>query len=167
MPAVGERDVKPDGRNLRRDLLDKLGEGGIEEQRLIFGVVGDIDQLIEEQPRVQRVIDPADAGDAVPRLDMTRGVPRHRGDAVAQGEAGTVERMRHPASAAAGLAIIGADDRAFRTAAHDLPVAVIERRVIDDLVDQQRPVLHQPQHVFAPFVFTIIGNPYEFRQAAD
>ena len=44
-------------------------------------------------------------------------------------------------------AVIGANDGTFDAAGYHLAVAMILRRVIDDLVDQQRPVLHLPQHL--------------------
>src|SRR3954469_2492074 len=44
--AVGQRDVETDRWNLRRDLLDKLCECDVEEQRAIISMIDDVGQLI-------------------------------------------------------------------------------------------------------------------------
>src|SRR5947207_14357615 len=113
MRAIRQRHVEPDRRNLPRDLLNQLCEGDIEEQGFVFGVIGDVSELVGKQPRVQRVIDGADPGDAVPRLDVPRGVPGKRRDAVAKRKPGPVQRISDCAGAACHVAIIRAPDWSF------------------------------------------------------
>ena len=150
MCAVGQRNIKLHRFHLRRQLGDQLGERNVEHQHAVAGVLHDPAELIGKQTRVQRVIDRADAGNAVPRLHMARGVPGQRGDTVAELDAVRVERSGHLARALGDRAVIGAFDGAFHTARYHFALGVIERGVIDDLVDQERPVLHQPQHARFP-----------------
>ena len=58
-------------------------------------MVHDPGDLLGEEPRVERVVDGADAHDAVPGLDMARRVPGQRRDAVAEREAVTLKPLRH------------------------------------------------------------------------
>jgi hypothetical protein len=84
---------------------------------------------------------------------MSMGVPRERGDAVAEPDAVVVQGPGARAGPAADLAVIRPVDGTFHRSAHDFPVAMIERGVVDDLVHQQRPVLHQTKHAQKPLNF--------------
>ena len=49
--AVGHQHVGLDGLERGRDLLDQRQEGRVEEQRRVLGMVGDVGDLLGEQPR--------------------------------------------------------------------------------------------------------------------
>ena len=68
----------------RGDRLDQRQEGQVEEQDLVFGMVGDPDDLVGMQARVERVQHRARAGDRVVQLQVAVAVPGQRGDAVAE-----------------------------------------------------------------------------------
>ena len=68
----------------------------------VFGVVDDVGDLLGEQARVERVVDRADAHDAVPGLQVAPGVPGQRRDAVAELDAVPVEALRHLRARARG-----------------------------------------------------------------
>ena len=84
----------------RRDGFDQRQEGEVEEQHLVFGVVGDVDDLVGVQARVERVQHRARAGDRVVELHVAVAVPGERGDAVAGLDAQR-RRARWPCGASA------------------------------------------------------------------
>ena len=81
---------------------------------------------------------------------MAVAVPGERRDAVAELDPLGGELLGDAHRAAANVAIVRAMDRAFDQARHDLAVGMLDGGEIDDLVDQQRPILHQTQHEFPP-----------------
>jgi hypothetical protein len=81
--AVGHDDDAFEGLERRCELLDQRHERKVREQILIFRVVRDVDQLLGEEPRVQRVAHRAQAHDPVPSLDVAVRVPGQRRDDVA------------------------------------------------------------------------------------
>ena len=144
--GVGEHDVALDGRQLVGDLFQQRHEGEIGDHHAVFGVIDDPDDLLGEQPRVDGVIDRADADDAVPGLQMPP---------VFQASVATRSPSLMPSlssrcatfSARARIcSVVGFDDRAFDRAGDDLALAVKLGGMVDDAVDQQRPILHQPEH---------------------
>jgi hypothetical protein len=66
------------------ELLDERHEGDVEEEQPVLGVIDDIADLLDEEPRVDRVADGADTGDAVVELVVPVGVPGEGRDAVAE-----------------------------------------------------------------------------------
>src|SRR5438874_1252212 len=56
-----EADIMLDRRPLRLQPLDRRREGAVVEQHPVAGMVGDVDELLVEQARVDRVDDSADA----------------------------------------------------------------------------------------------------------
>jgi hypothetical protein len=96
------------------------------------------------------VIDRPDAERAVPDLEMPPRVPGERRGAVSHSYAVTVEALRDPARPAAHVAIVGAMDRPLHRARDHGAIAVLDRRVVDELVAEQRPFLHQSTHRFLP-----------------
>ena len=72
------------------------------------------------------MVDRADAGDAVPGLEMAVGVPGQRGDAVAELDPVALEPLRDLERALAQLAVVGAVDRPFDEAADDLAARVLQ-----------------------------------------
>ena len=61
----------------------KRQEGHVEEERLVFGVVGDVDDLVGMQARIERVQHGARARHRVVELDVAIAVPGQRRDALA------------------------------------------------------------------------------------
>ena len=92
-------------------------------------MVGDVGDLLGEQPRVDGVADGADAGDGIVELEVAIAVPRERADAIARLHAKAREGSGEAARTAVSGAIRVAVDRAFDGARHDLGVAVVAIRV--------------------------------------
>jgi len=132
---------------LRRELLHQRHERQIEEQGRVLGVVGDVDDLVREQARVDRVDHRADAGDGVVQLVVPVAVPGERADALGRLHAERAQHLRQAARAGVGLAVAVAVDAAFGGLGHDLRVAVVAVREADQVRDQQRRVHHQAMHV--------------------
>ena len=144
--GVGQDDEPLDGGKARRQLLDERHEGQVEEQQPVLGVVHDVDDLVLEEPRIDRVVDRADAGDAVPGLEMPPGVPGQRRDAVAEADAVHLQALGEAQGARADLGIIGPVNRTFDRSRHDGTPGVLRGRVIDDAVDEKGPILHEALH---------------------
>ena len=98
--AVGHRDEGLDRLHARGDRLDQRQEGQVEEQDLVFGMVGDPDHLVGMQARVQRVQHGARARHRVVQLHVAVAVPGQRGDAVAEADAAALP-ARWPCGASA------------------------------------------------------------------
>ena len=140
--AVRHQHVGLDGLESGGDLLDQRQEGRIEEQRRVLGVVGDVGDLLGEQPRVDGVADGADAGDGVVELEVAVAVPGQRRDPVAGLDAEPDQRVRQPADALARLGVAVAMEAAFDGLGHHLHVGIDVGRKVDHARDQQRPVHH-------------------------
>src|SRR4029078_1195772 len=132
------------------ELLQDRHEGDVGDHDAILRMVDDPCDLVGEQPRVHGVADRADPHDAVPAFEMAPGVPGDGGDAVAELDAVALQHLRQFQCAPVNFGVIGADYGAFNGSRHNLLRAVILRRVLDDPVTQQRPVLHQTQHKIPP-----------------
>jgi hypothetical protein len=97
---VGEHDVALDGRQLVGELFQERHEGEVGHHHAVFGVVDDPGDLLLNQARVDRVVDGADADDAVPGFEMPPRVPGERRDPVARPDAVAREALRHLPGAA-------------------------------------------------------------------
>ncbi len=150
MRGVGQHDVTLDRRQLRRQPLEQGDESEVDEHQPILGVVHDPADLVGKQPRIDGVIDRAEPRNAVPRLEVAVVVPGERRHAVAELDSVAREPLRDLQRAAAQIAIVGAMDRAFDKPADDLAARMLDGGEIDDLVNQQRPILHQPEHRSPP-----------------
>ena len=137
-----------------RQFLNQLHKRQIEKQHPVFSVVGDVDDLLFKQARVDGVGNAAHAGNAIPAFDMAPGVPSQRGDAIAGLHAQPPQRARHLLGAAAHSGPVGAMLGPFAAQRHDLALTMINRRVIDQLAHQQRPILHRSQHARPPQIFS-------------
>ena len=118
----------------------------VDEDHLVFGMVGDIGDMLGRQPRIDGVQYRADAGDAEIELEMAVGVPGDGADPVAELDAQVLERLGHLLGALLRIAITVAMNRPFDCPGHDLDLGVGGGREVDDLRNQQRAVLHQSQH---------------------
>src|SRR5579862_6828463 len=135
---------------LRQEALDQWDERRLDEQEPVRGMIDDVDDLLVEQARVDRVAHRADAGYAVIELEMAISVPGQGADPVARLDAEAQQRPRELFCPGFGIGVGVAMDRAFYGPRHHLGIGVIERGVRDDLRDQQRPLRHQPEHRFLP-----------------
>ena len=82
--AVRQNDVALNRRQPVGEPLHQRHEGQVEEHDPVFGVVHDPGDLLGEEPRIDGVIDPAGADDAVPGFEMAIAVPGQRRDAIAE-----------------------------------------------------------------------------------
>ena len=144
--AVGEDDHLAQGCHGGGDLLDQRHEGQVDEKTLVLGMIHYPGDLLGKQSRIERVVDRSDAHDAVPGLDVSGCVPGQRRDPVAKPEAVALQPLGDLKRPSADFGVGGAHDRTLDRPRHDLTVAVLSRRVVQDLVAQQRPVLHQSEH---------------------
>ncbi len=148
MRAVAEHDGALDGRNPVGDFFQERQESDVGHHHAVFGVIDDPDDLLGEQPRIDGVINGADAENAVPAFQVPPGVPGQRRHPVAVVHAVAFEPLRHPQAPGADLAVIRGMDRSLDRAGNHRPLAMIDRGVIDDAMAQQRPILHQSEHDF-------------------
>ncbi len=130
------------------ELFHQRHEGQVHQHHAVFRMVGDPGDLLGEEARVQRVVDRADAGDAVPDLEVPPGVPGDRADAIAEFDPVLLQPLGDAQRVAPDVGIGRLDDGALDRPRDHLAAAVIEPGMVDDLRDQQRPVLHQTEHGF-------------------
>ncbi len=144
---VGQDDDVLHGLEMVAQLLHQRHEGQVDEEQARFRVVHDPGDLLGEEARIDGVVDAARAHQPVPDLEMPPGVPGERRAAVAIGEAHGVELLGNAQRPRADFLVVGAVDRPLDRARHHLPPAMIDRRMVQELVAKQRPVLHQSQHL--------------------
>ena len=104
MRGVGQDHILLDRLKLVGELFQDRHESEIDHHDAIFGVIDDPADLVGEQPRIDGVIDGADAHDAVPGFEMPPCVPRQRRHPVAELDAGLVEPLRNAQRALRRLA---------------------------------------------------------------
>ena len=150
MRLVGEHDVALYAWQLVGDLFQERHEGDIRHHDAVFRMVDDPGDLVGEQARIDGMADRADAHDAVPGFKMAPGIPRDGGDAVAELDAVAIEPLRHLQCAIADFGVIGPMNRAFDRSRYDFLRSMNGRRVLDNPVTKQRPVLHQSPHTDVP-----------------
>ena len=144
--GVGEEDEALDGRQRRGDPLDERQEGQVEEEDPILGMVDDVGDLLLAQPGIDRVVDRAEASDSVPRLQVPPRVPGQRRHPVADLDAVALQPLREPARPLMDRRVGRAVHRPLDRARDHRPVRMLRPGVIEDAVDEQRPVLHQADH---------------------
>ena len=106
-------------------MLDQIDEGGIEEHEAVFGVIDDVDDLLDEQARVDGVAHRAHAGDAVVQLEMAVAVPGQRRDAVARFDAERDQRVGELRPALQQAGVVGALIGLVRRSRDDLDVGEV------------------------------------------
>ena len=144
--AVGHDHDVLHGLELVVDGFDDRHEVQVDEDDLVLGMVGDVGNMLGRQARVQRVQHRADAGDAEIELEMAIGVPGDGADPVAELDAQTLQGFRQLLGPLVRVLVPVAVDRPLDGARHDLDVGIGGGRIVDDLRDQQRTVLHQTLH---------------------
>src|SRR4051794_10389305 len=142
-------------------LLDQGYEDGIEENIAVFSMVDDVQDLLREQARIDRMQDAAGARYTVVKLEMTEAVPGERGDRLAECHAQRIQGPGQPFRAFGHGGVGRAVYHAVRIARDDLPLAMLRCSVIHQRGNQQRMVLHQAQHDLSPCiiwpVFTVVS----------
>ena len=84
---------------------EDLQQRAVDEDDLVLGVVGDVDDVVREQADVERVQDAAAARRGEVELEVAGGVPGERADAAVRGDPERVEHGREPARALGPLAV--------------------------------------------------------------
>ena len=84
MGGVGQNDVTLDARQVAGDRLQQRHEGQIGHDDPVLRVIDDPGDLLGKEPRIDGVVDRAEAGDAVPRLEVPVAVPGEGGHPVAE-----------------------------------------------------------------------------------
>ena len=92
------------------------------------------------------MVERADAIEAVPYLQVAPGVPGECRAAIAKTHAVFVEALGEAQRTAAESAIVGAVDRTFHGAGYDRTIGMRDRGVVENLVAEQRPILHETEH---------------------
>src|SRR4051794_13011571 len=150
MRLVGEYDVALHARELVGDLLQDRNEGDVGHHDAVLRVVDDPGDLLGEKAGIDGMADGADTHDAVPDFEMAPGVPGDRGDTVAELDAVALQHLRDLEGTLVDFGIVGAMDRPFNRARHDLLLAMNPGGVFDDPVAEQGPTLHQTKHSDVP-----------------
>ena len=157
---VREHHIAFDAGQLVRDFFQDRHEGEIGHHHAIFGMVHDPHDLLGEQARIHGMVDRADAHDAVPGFEVAPGIPGDGGDAVTELDAVAVQPLRYFQRACMNFGVIGAMNGTFDRPRDDLLRAVILRRVFNNPMAKQRPVLHQSEHThFPPMVCLLPHDP--------
>jgi hypothetical protein len=146
MRAVGHQDEMPDGLHLRRQLLDQRQEGQVEEQDLVRRVIENVDQLVDEEPRIDRVADRAYARDRVVELDVPVAVPGQCRDPVAEADFELSQRLGQLLRSAIDLGICREVHRPLDRAGDNLRIRMVLSCVLDQARNQQRPIHHPATH---------------------
>ena len=128
---VGHRDPPAHALAMRRDALDQLQEGQVEEYVLVLGVIDDVDDLLREQARIDGVTDGAAARGGVVDLEVAEAVPGERADAVGRSHPEGAQRVGKLARAPVRVPVGVAVDAAFDQARDDLGVPMIALGMTD------------------------------------
>ncbi len=160
--AVGHDHDVLHGLELLPHALDDRQQVQVDENDLILGMVGDVGHVLGRQPRIDGVQDGADAGDAEIELEMAVAVPGNGAHPVAELDAQPLQGLGKLVGALGGIPVAVAVDRPFDGARDDLDIGVIGGRIVDDLRDQQRTVLHQAEHVVSSLTYLRVPFPGTF-----
>ncbi len=128
---------------LRRELLDERRKAPIEEHHTVFGMIDDVDQLREMQPRIAGVQHHAAARHREISLEVPMRVAGNGADAAACFEAQGFERIRQASRAGRALCIGVSMEGPLRLARDDFHLAKLGGGMLDDAGDQERPIHHQ------------------------
>src|SRR5262249_25594350 len=122
-----EKDEAAVRRQLRPEPLDQRNKARLDKQQPVLRVIDDVDDLIIEQRRIDRMANRADAGDAVIKLEMAIGVPGERADPVARRNAKPQQSFGEAPRTLLGLGIAIAVNGPVNQARDDLDIAVKPR----------------------------------------
>src|SRR5579883_1791398 len=135
---------------MRRELFDQWRKVGIEKHVAVLGVVDDVDELLDEQARIDGVQHAARAGHAIIQFEVSPGIPGQRRDTIALGDTEACECAGDALGAGGDLPVVGAVDDACRITRDNLGLRMPGRDVFDQVRDQEWPVLHESKHEYPP-----------------
>lgn len=95
-------------------------------------MVEDIDDLVIEQPRIDRVQDGAHSADAVEALEVAKAVHRKRRDPIPTANAEVQQRCCEAPRPVFNLGVVGPMQCSIRSSGDYLTFAVILSRMADD-----------------------------------
>ncbi len=121
---------------LFRHLLNQRHEVGVGEHVLIVGVIDDVDNLLGEKSRVDRVANVARAGRRIIGFQMPVVVPGQRRDSIAALQAPCGDRVCQLPATLEGVSIGVAMTRVIPSDRHDLFMPVNILRVANDRRDR-------------------------------
>src|SRR5215467_6608664 len=157
MGSVGEHDITLDRRQPRRKLLHERHECEVDQHHAILCVIDDPGDLVREKAGIDGVIECPNAEYAVPGLQMAPRVPGQGRNPVTEFYAVLAEPLGYSEGASADCLIGRRMDRPLDRACNDTPVWVVIRRVVDDTMAEQWPVLHQSKHERSPLYCCVCG----------
>ena len=139
---VRHRDEALDRRHRRSQLFDQRCECQVEKQVLVFGVIGNVGDLLGKETRIDRVQHGAHAGHAIVEFHVPIAVPGQRGDAVAPLYAQCRQRPGDALRAGVNIAVRAAVDRSLDRARNNFNAGMKRVGVLDQRRNEQRAVLH-------------------------
>ena len=140
-----------DGLHLGEVRCQQRHQGRVDDDDLVLGVVGDVDQLVGGQPDVEGVQHRAHGRDGQIGLEVLGVVPHEGADALVAGDAQGAQRIGQPGDTGAQLAV-RQPAAAVVGGGHHLGVPVHRRAVAGDRADRQGDVLHGAAHRVPPWV---------------
>ena len=147
--AVVHHDDVADGLELVDERPEQADQRPVDEDHLVLGVVDDVDELLGEQPDVQRVQHPAGARDGEVELEVAGRVPGEGGHPAVVADAEVVEHAAEPAGALGPVAVGGALD-AGGGGGDELLVEEQRLGPPEEVRQRERYVLHQTLHGLVP-----------------
>jgi hypothetical protein len=145
---IGHRDEGLDGLDVGRDGFDDGKEGKVEEQDRVLGMVGQVNDLIRVQSRIDGVQHRAGARYRVVQLQVAVAVPRQGADAVGHFQPASGQCVRHSTCAPGQFPVSRAVQVALHPPRDDLLLRVVPLGVHQQRRDQQGHLHHQTQHGF-------------------
>ena len=105
-------------------------------------MVGDVNELVVEQARVDGVEHPAHPDRAIPGGEVRGMVHRQRRDPVAGLDANRFQRLCHAPGVLCHLGPVGAGDRSVAPRGDDLAATMLTLGMVDQPHHPERPILH-------------------------
>ena len=140
----GQHDV-PDRRQVRQHLGQQRDQGGLGDDHVVAGVVGDVADLRRVEPEVERVQHRAHRGDGQVGLQVLGVVPEQGGDPLVTVHAEFAQRVGQPGGAGPGLRV-GLAAHAVRHGRDDLTVPIERSAVPHQRGYGQGHVHHRAEH---------------------
>ncbi len=129
--------------------LDKRRERRIVKQHAILGMVGDVDDLIVEQARVNGVHHSTHADRAKPGNQVANMVGTERRHPIPRFYTHPIELLREPPRIADDARPCAAGDAAIGLIADDLAGAMLTGCMIEEPRKAKGPILHSAEHFFS------------------
>ena len=144
--AVVDDDEPPDVRHLVGQRPQHPEQRPLDEDHLVVGVVDDVDELLGEEPDVERVQHPAGAGHGEVQLEVHRGVPAEGADPGVVGDPELLQRGRGAAYPLRPVRVGTGGDGPADTVAGDRFVTEHLLGPVEHVGQGERPVLHLSEH---------------------